>query len=116
MKNILGLVLIFCLAITPAIASEAQRKLSSDVITTSQVLKTTGGTIYSIEFTATSNGGFVTVLDTSGTNPSGKRSLGEIKEATASNSSQRVYGVEGIKAYQGIFVFISNGAAIVHYN
>ena len=44
-----------------------------------------------------------------------KKSLAEAREATQYNSKHIEIGPNGIEAYEGIYLYLSNATAIVHY-
>lgn len=121
MKRILsGIIAIFVLLVFVgvAFADNSQRKLSTSVLTTSQSIKDVPGTIYGVDIVATAAQGFATVFDYAGSDmgdlPS-EKSLVEVKEATQYDSKHRDLGKDGIKAYKGIYLYLSNATAIVYY-
>lgn len=99
-------------------AADAQRKISTGILSTSQSITTVPSTVYALEVFATAANGFATVFDYSGSSMSdlpNKKSLVEGREATQYNSKHIDLGPEGIQAYEGIYVYLSNATAIIHY-
>lgn len=103
-----------------ATASEAQRKISSDIEESSAVIYKYPGRVYDIEVIATSNAGYAILFDLDvredGTvNITGAKAVSEIREATAYNSKHVSFGESGIKFDKGIYLYLLNATAIVHY-
>lgn|SRR3990167_2327341 len=96
-------------------ASEVQRKISSGTLDSSTVVLAEHGTLYDLEIVATAAGGYATVFDSSDSDTSGDTEAAEAREATQYNSKHINFGVEGIKMHEGIFVYLNNATAIVHY-
>jgi len=115
MKKIISIVLILMLCLTSmAFASDAQRKLSSGLLTSSQSIKTSAGKIYGMTIIATQANGQGVLIDSSSSTITGKKVLMEITEATQYDSeSER--DQEGINAYEGIFLDLCNAKAIIYY-
>ena len=119
MKNkVILLALVALLIGGNSFADNAQRKISTGILTTSQSISTVPGTVYALEVFATAANGFATVFDYAGSSISdlpNEKSLVEDREATQYNSKHIDLGSEGIKAYKGIYIYLSNATAIVHY-
>jgi len=101
-----------------SLADDSQRKISTGVLTTSQSIKAVPGTVYALEVFATAANGFATVFDYAGSSMAdlpNEKSLVEAREATQYNSKHIELGADGIQAYKGIYVYLSNATAIVHY-
>ena len=109
--------LIICVLISTnlVIASEAQRKISSGDLSSSTLVLAESGRIYDIEIIATAAGGYATVFDSENNNTSGKTKLIELREATQNNSKHANLGEDGLRANRGIYVFLNDATAIIHY-
>jgi len=115
MKKVLLMVLILSfIIVSPCMANDSQRKVSSGRKTASASITTVSSILYDIEIIATVNGGYASVYDTSGSLVAGTH-LVEIREATAFNSKHVNLGEFGIKAYNGIYLFLNDATAILHY-
>jgi hypothetical protein len=97
-----------------AFASDSQRQVSSGEITSKTTLKASEGKVYGVSMVATSNNAWVAIFDSNSGDNTGKTKLIELSEATQYNSST-IQFPEGLNAYEGIRVEISNASAIVYY-
>lgn len=114
MKRTFFFLFIFLFCASLSFADNAQRKTSTGRLTSSQVIKSTPGTVYDVEIVATAAGGYAVVFD-SATSATGTE-LVELREATQNNSKHANLGSDGIKAHQGIYLFLNNAEAIVYYH
>lgn len=96
-------------------ADNAQRKISTGVLSTSQSITTVPGTIYDVEIVATAAGGYAVLFDSENNDLTGKKELVELREASQSNSKHANLGESGILAYKGIYLYLNNATAIVYY-
>lgn len=118
MNKILIIFLSLALIATTSYADNAQRKRSSGRVPSSASVTTTPATIYSIEVLATGSNGLAIVMDyNTSINPSGNDSkiIAEVGEPTTGSSKFVKFGEDGIKANRGIYLYLSNATAIVHY-
>lgn len=70
--------------------------------------------IYGVEIVATAAGGYAVIFDSADANYTGKTELIELREATQYNSNHIDLG-DGVKANNGIYLYLNNATAIVHY-
>ena len=118
MKKLITILLV-SLFIFPnlAHARNANRKLSSGLKTSSASIKSTPGTIFGIEYTATSAGGQVTVYDHAGgggtIGADSPTELVEVKEATQNDSEYISFGPEGLNTNEGIYLWLNYAEAII---
>jgi len=110
---ILTLFLFFCSI--QAEADNAQRKITTGKQSSSAVIATVASTIYDIDIVATSANGYACVFDSASVTTSGKNEVIEIREATQYDSKHKSFGREGLKVYEGIYLYLNNATATITY-
>ena len=118
-KIFLSIFLVFIFAsIVLADRDEATTTAYSATETTSTIVKLGDAKVYSINFTATSNGGFFVVLDAA-SNTTSTGSIADVKaeggEATALNYKLYDYSNKPLEFSTGLVLIVSNGIAILRY-
>lgn len=112
-RMVAGLILLFCIS-GYVFAGDEQRQVSSGIESASASIKTSAGTVYGLTLVADTSPAYATIYDSSSSSTSGKTVLMEITESTQYDTSYQRWK-KGIKAYEGIYLEMGNGKAIVYY-
>ena len=112
------LLIAFLLISSASFADNSQRKISSGAITESQSIKSSAGTVYGLYVEATAANGYAVIVDYAGSTIADLPSYNELveaREATQFNSKFVNIEEDGIKAYNGIYLYLQNATAVVYY-